>query len=46
MAAHPEILVTSSFDGGGIPEARAALSTLAREDEDDRILVDSLAMKI
>jgi len=29
VAAHPEILVTSSFDGGGIPEVRAALSTLA-----------------
>lgn len=29
VAAHPEILVTSSSDGFGIPEVRAALSELA-----------------
>jgi GTP-binding protein len=30
VAAHPEILATSSFDGTGIAEVRAALSELAR----------------
>jgi GTP-binding protein len=31
VAAHPEILVTSAHDGAGIPELRAALTSLAEK---------------
>jgi GTP-binding protein len=29
-AAHPEVMVTSAFEGAGIPELRAALASLSR----------------
>jgi GTP-binding protein len=29
-AAHPEVLVTSAFEGAGVPELRAALASLSR----------------